>query len=92
KEKFYLDVLKQLCDIGVDALIIGDPAVVTLVKKIENRPRIHASTFLGIYNPQGAAWVKSLGFKRLVLNTGIHPDEIRAGVGEFPDIWTIQNR
>ncbi|HPA44698.1 MAG TPA: dTDP-4-dehydrorhamnose 3,5-epimerase family protein [bacterium] len=21
-----------------------------------------------------------------------HPDEIRAGVGEFPDIWTIQNR
>ncbi|MCL5035550.1 MAG: U32 family peptidase [Chloroflexi bacterium] len=78
EEKFYLDVLKQLCDMGVDALIIGDPAVLTLAVTLENHPRIHASTFLGIYNPQGAAWVKSLGFRRLVLNTGIHPDEIRA--------------
>ncbi|MCD6309200.1 MAG: U32 family peptidase [Candidatus Eremiobacteraeota bacterium] len=84
KKKIYLDALKQLCDMEVDALIIGDPAVLNLVKSLPNPPALHASTFLGIYNPPAAIWAKSLGFQRLVLNTGIYPDEIRSITKKSP--------
>lgn len=78
--------LQRIADIGPDALIIGSYCVYTLVKKMGFEIPLHASTFWGIYNAEDVKIVKDLGFKRVIINTGLYSDEIGRMIKNAPDM------
>lgn len=62
------DLLKTLCNAGVDALITQDLAVIELVKLLCPDMELHASTQMTIHTSLGCEFAKQLGFKRAVLS------------------------
>lgn len=76
-------IAQELYRIGVDALIIQD---LKLLK--ENLPpiRLHASTQCDNRTPEQVAYLRDLGFKRVVLARELSIDEIRAIHEAVPDI------
>ncbi len=78
--------LEEIAVIGPDALIIGSFCVLELVREMGLDIPLHASSFMGIYNPHGAEVVKNLGFRRIVLNTGLSDREIKIMTCLVPDM------
>lgn len=62
-----IDCLKAIESSGADAIIIADLGVLELAKKYAPSPQYHASTQMGIHNKEGARFLNSLGFDRIVL-------------------------
>ena len=69
-------LVKQLADIGVDALIVQDPAVAQAAR--EAGLIVHASTQWAIRTPEKAALVESMGYGRLVLERELSLEQVRA--------------
>ena len=68
-------ILKKLSDIGVDALIISDPAVFKYAKKYNME--IHLSTQASTMNTKAALFFKEQGVKRIVLARECSRDDIK---------------
>ena len=68
--------LKDIADINIDAYIIADIGVLSLVKKISPKKEIHISTQASIVSAEGANMYASLGAKRVVLSRELTFDEI----------------
>ncbi len=62
-----LQVVKQACKHGIDALIIADIGLVELVRKFAPTLPLHASTQMTIHNVAGVKYLKEKGFSRVVL-------------------------
>lgn len=75
KEAF--EYAKYLYTIGVDALIIQDMGLFTLVKASMMDFEIHASTQMTIHNGEGALFLRDLGFQRIVLSRELSLEEIK---------------
>jgi len=69
--------LRQLAAIGVDALIIQDLGVFYIARKHFPELELHASTQLAVHNRAGAATLRRLGFKRVVLARELTLEEVR---------------
>lgn len=52
----------------VDAIIVQDFSLISLIKKYAPNVRLHASTQMGIHNLEGAKFAEKLGFSRVVLS------------------------
>lgn len=74
------EALKQCiragCDAGVDAFIIQDMGVLSLVQQLAPDMPIHASTQMTIHTPAGARFLEQLGVKRVVLARELSLKEI----------------
>ena len=68
-------LLQELQDAGVDALIVQDAAVTRLAPE---GMILHASTQCAIRTPEKARFTESLGYGRLVLERELSLDQIRA--------------
>ncbi|MCD4786381.1 MAG: U32 family peptidase [Candidatus Eremiobacteraeota bacterium] len=86
KEDVWKKLLSDMAKIEPDALIVGSFCVYELIREMGIDLPLHASTFMGIYNPSGVRFVKSLGFSRIILNTSIFIDEIEAITCAVPDM------
>lgn len=62
-----MDVISSALSYGVDALILQDIALASLVKRTFPNAILHASTQMGCSNLEGARFLKNLGFSRIVL-------------------------
>lgn len=74
------DALKYVYDlynIDVDALIIQDLGLASLINKNLPDFDLHASTQINIYNEYGARQLKDMGFKRVVLSRETPYKEIK---------------
>lgn len=71
------DYIKKLKKIGVDALIISDPGVMSTVKKIWPKAEIHLSTQANCTNWQAAKFWYSQGIKRVILGREVTLNEIK---------------
>jgi putative protease len=74
KEAF--EYAKFLYSIGVDALIIQDLGLADLIRKALPNFELHASTQMTIHNAEGILFLKSIGFKRIVLSRELSLKEI----------------
>lgn len=72
-----LDLIVDAYNLGVDAFILQDIGLSSLVVKYYPQIEIHASTQMGIHNLEGVKVVEKLGFKRVVLSRETPLDEIR---------------
>ena len=76
KEKF-LEYIRKLNKIGVDAVIIQDMGMATLVHKMFPDLQHHASTQMTITSVEAAKKMKELGFSRVVLARELSQDAIK---------------
>lgn len=82
-----IQLLSQLRDMEVDALIIQDWAVYQLVQDYFPDFEIHASTQMAIHNPEGAQHASELGFSRVVLARELSVPEIER-IAAIPNLET----
>ena len=62
---------------GVDAVLIQDTGLASLVRKTIPDLTLHASTQMGIHNSPGAIFAASRGFRRIVLARELTSDEVK---------------
>lgn len=72
-----ISAVKHAAEIGVDALITQDLALVEIVKKCCPDLEIHSSTQMTIHTADGVEMSKRLGFSRAVLSRELPLDIIR---------------
>ncbi len=73
-----LHQLYQMEQIGVDAVIVQDIGLASLIKTHFPRFRIHASTQMALHNSAGVRAASRLGIRRVVLARELTLDEIGA--------------
>ncbi len=69
--------LKNLKECPPDALIISDPGVLKIVKKILPKIHIFLSTQANTLNHQAVSFWKDLGIKRIILGREVNLDDIK---------------
>ena len=78
---------RQLADVGVDALIVQDMALLNSKFKIQNsKLRLHASTQMDNRTAEKVAWLRDLGFEQVVLARELTLEEIREIHERVPDV------
>lgn len=82
-----LELLQDLSELAVDALIIQDWGVLQLVREHFPHFELHASTQLAIHDTHGAEAARQLGLSRVVLARELTIPEI-ARISELPGIQT----
>ncbi len=80
------EVFKAIDKAKVDALIVQDLGVFYLAKKLIGHIELHASTQMAVHNVEGAKFLKSLGFKRVVLARELTLKEIEDIAREVKDV------
>ncbi|MBQ8911841.1 MAG: U32 family peptidase [Clostridia bacterium] len=68
--------LNDIKDSGLDAFIVADPGVLTLVKKVMPRAELHISTQAGAHSHADCNFWQSLGATRVVLARELSLDDI----------------
>ncbi|MCM1324704.1 MAG: U32 family peptidase [Acetobacter sp.] len=70
----------------VDALIIQDLGVFYLAKRMLPEVELHASTQMAVHNAEGAKFLQSVGFKRVVLARELSVAEIKSIAAACPGL------
>ena len=73
----FLDYLKFLYEIGVDAVIMQDLGMISLVHKLIPELEIHASTQINCHNKESFNFLEKIGVSRVVLAREMTLDEIK---------------
>ena len=71
------DIIKYACEIPVDALIMQDIGLISLVRKYAPDMRIHGSTQMSVHTPMGVQYLEKMGLKRVVLSRELSKSEIQ---------------
>ncbi len=71
-----LDIVCTLYKEGLDAVIVQDIGIATLIHKIMPDLPLHASTQMSVLNLEQAKYIESLGFSRVVLGRELSVGEI----------------
>lgn len=72
-----LKFAENVYNMGIDAVIVQDMGLVRTLKKYLPELELHASTQMGVCDVYGAALMKELGFKRVVLSRETPLNEIK---------------
>ena len=78
------DYIKELQEIGVDALIVSDPGVLLIIKEVAPDMEIHLSTQANNTNYKSAEFWYNQGVKRIVLAREMSFDEIKEIIEKAP--------
>lgn len=78
------DSIQQACNVGIDAFIVQDLGVLTLVKQMCPSMPIHASTQMAVHTIKGAELLKQQGVARVVLARELSYSEITEIVKAVP--------
>ncbi|MDE5548430.1 MAG: U32 family peptidase, partial [Clostridia bacterium] len=77
---------KQIQDLGVDAVLISDPGVLRVCRKVAPRLPVHISTQANTLNAQSAAFWREAGAERVVLARELSLKEIAEIHAYNPDL------
>jgi len=77
-------LLRGVVASGVSALIVQDPAVAFLARRLSPELRLHASTQMTVSSPEGAEFAATLGISRVVLPRELSTQEIAIFMRESP--------
>ena len=70
------DYVRETLPLGLDAVIVQDPGVAMLVRRLFPRVELHASTQMAVHDADGARYLRDLGFSRVVLARELSLGEI----------------
>lgn len=69
--------LRAACEMGIDGIIVQDPGVIELAKKLCPSLPLHASTQMSIHTKNGAVLCRDMGLKRVVVSRELPLESIR---------------
>ena len=72
-----VDTIKSAVEANVDAYIVQDLGVATLLKNTFVNINLHASTQMGVHNLKGAKLIEEYGFSRVVLSREATLEDIK---------------
>lgn len=72
-----LKLIKYACEIGIDAVIIQDIGLASLVRKAAPDMVLHASTQMSVHTAEAAKMLYDMGFERVVLARELSKSEIK---------------
>lgn len=75
-EKQFTAHISKCIDSGVDGVIIGNLGVLSMIKQLDVKLPISASTFLCTMNSEAANYLADLGFNRIILERQLSIPEI----------------
>ncbi|MEO6863937.1 MAG: DUF3656 domain-containing protein [Gemmatimonadaceae bacterium] len=81
-----LEFLGQAIDRGIDAAIVQDLGLVTLINRVYPGFEIHGSTQMTVHDESGARLMRELGIDRVVLARENSLEDIRAIHAAVPDL------
>ena len=84
------ETLKALEDAGVDALIINDPSVVRIAKRIAPKLALHLSTQANTLNSEAALFWHEQGIERIVLARELTLSEIKSMREKLPETLELE--
>lgn len=84
------EYLKELEDIGVDAVILADPGVLSVVKEVTPNMEVHISTQANNTNYMSANFWYNQGIKRVVMAREMSFDEIKEIREKTPEDMDIE--
>ena len=84
------DYVRQLYNIGVDALIVADPGMFMKVREAEPRMNIHVSTQGSVTNSSTVEFWAKMGAERVVLARELSLEEIKEIIKEVGDKVQIE--
>lgn len=79
------DYVAKLEEIGIDAVIVSDPGVFTVVQEAAPRLEVHISTQASVTNAHTCNFWYKLGVRRIVLARELTLEEIKTIRSEIPD-------
>nr|WP_312213031.1 U32 family peptidase [Clostridioides sp.] len=82
--------LKELEDIGIDAVILADPGVLSVVKEVTPNMEVHISTQANNTNYMSANFWYNQGIKRVVMAREMSFDEIKEIREKTPEDMDIE--
>ena len=84
------EYIKQLDELGVDALIVSDPGIFTIVRRTAPDMEVHISTQANNTNYMSAKFWHDLGARRIVVARELSFDEIREMAAMTPKDLDIE--
>ncbi len=87
----FINYLKSVKDLGIDAFIAADPGVIDMILEIIPDAEIHLSTQANMTNYRTAKFWYNRGVKRLVLARELNLDEIKEVRQNIPDDMEIES-
>lgn len=79
-----LRLIETACDIGVDALIMQDIGLISMVRRAAPDMPIHGSTQLSVHTRQGVEYLYKMGLTRVVLSRELSKKEIEEIARDCP--------
>ncbi len=79
-------LLHQLTDAGVDAVLVQDMGLVDMKNDTSSFPVFHASPQTDNRTPEKVRWLRDIGFRRVVLARELSVDEIAEIHRQVPDV------
>lgn len=84
------DYIRELSNIGIDAVIVADPGMFSIIKKTVPNMEIHISTQASVTNYETIMFWYNLGVRRIVLARELSFNEIREITSKIPDDLDIE--
>lgn len=81
-----IKAILELDEDGVDAFIIADYGLISMLSGKLKNAEIHASTLLGVYNIETVRILKSYGVKRIIFYANLYLDEMIRIINTFPEL------
>lgn len=78
-----LELAKETVALGIDALIIGDPGLMSLVKKSLPEAVIHVSSLAGVLNSASVKFFQKLGASRIIFPRYIPLEDLKAIISKI---------
>ena len=84
------EYLKELYELNVDAVIVADPGIMTIIKNTVPNLEIHLSTQANCLNYEIAKFWHNMGIKRIVTAREMTYEELKELKREIPDTCEIE--
>lgn len=84
------DYARELEEIGVDAFIVSDPGMFTVIKRTTPNMEIHISTQASVTNYETIMFWHGLGVRRIVLARELSLEEIKSITDKLPKDMDIE--
>ncbi|WP_160688933.1 U32 family peptidase [Clostridium sp. C2-6-12] len=84
------EYIRELYEIGVDAVLIADPGIMSIVREVAPNLEIHLSTQASNLNYKSALFWHKIGIKRIVAAREMSLEELRELRNELPETCDIE--
>lgn len=84
------EYIRELYEIGVDAVLIADPGIMSIVREVAPNLEIHLSTQASNLNYKSALFWHKIGIKRIVAAREMSLEELRKLRNELPETCDIE--